>query len=175
MNTFFLKNKKNNFKKRGFTILFAVIVSSLVLAIGISIGSITLKQIKISILGRDSQVAFYSADSGSECVMYHDLINKYFATSSDSATAIPAPALEISCFDQLFPITSVETDSESATTTIIMKDEATSPNICAKVTISKYDSDNDGYSDRTIILSRGNNYCDANTNRLLERGIRIKY
>jgi hypothetical protein len=108
--------------------------------------------------------------------MYYDLIENAFATSSDSNMALAYP--EIECFGQRFAVTLPSGSNISlsaATTTIIMSDNLSSPNLCAKVTIAKYDSDGDGYSDRTTILSRGNNYCDGNKGRLLERGIRIRY
>lgn len=162
----FFDVKKNN---KGFTVLFAVIVSSLILAIGLSIGNITLKQIRISSLGRESQIAFYAADSGSECVMYYDLIEEAFATSSTSIS-YPGP---ITCFDKEIMIIGVEETSNAATTTIRVEDP--DAELCATIEIGKYDGDGDGYSEKTTILSRGNNVCGSGNMRLLERGIRIKY
>lgn len=62
-------------KVRGFTLFVAVLVSSLVLAIGFSIGSIALKQLMISGSGGGSLVAFYAADSAIECATYWDRKN----------------------------------------------------------------------------------------------------
>jgi len=56
------KFKKNN-KREGFVLLFAVLISSLVLAVGISMISIALKQVQLSGSGRDSQYAFYVANT----------------------------------------------------------------------------------------------------------------
>lgn len=84
-------------KNRGFTILFAVLVSSLVLALGIGIANITLKEIILSGTGRDSQFAFYAADTGTECALYWDFKGTdVFATSSgsvDGYSATGQPAL----------------------------------------------------------------------------------
>lgn len=66
----FKKNKKN---QKGFTLLFAVILSVLVLAVGASIISISLKQIILSGSARESQFAFYAANTGIECAFYWDL------------------------------------------------------------------------------------------------------
>jgi hypothetical protein len=68
------KNKKQDkkFKEKGFTLLFAVLVSTLVLAIGASIISIALKQVILSGSARDSQFAFYAANTGVECALYWD-------------------------------------------------------------------------------------------------------
>ena len=167
MKTFFAQ------KNKGFTVLFSVVVSALVLAIGLSIANITLKQIRISTLGRDSQVAFYAADSGSECVMYHDLINEAFATSSESdQAALPDT---ISCFGGEGNVEIDSLEDDSATSTITLSDDQGASGFCANVQIGKYDTNDDGYTDKTIILSRGYNLCNIDSTRLLERGIRIKY
>lgn len=62
--------KKN--KQSGFSILFASLIGSLVLSIGLAILSITLKQITLATAGRESQKAFYAADTGLEYAMYLD-------------------------------------------------------------------------------------------------------
>ena len=67
---------------RGFTLLLAALVSSIVLALGVSIFEISQKQVTLSSLGRDSQFAFYAADTGAECALYWDVRYNYFATST---------------------------------------------------------------------------------------------
>ncbi len=57
---------------RGFVLLYAVMTASIVLAVGISIISIALKQLSIANLGRESQYAFYAANTGAECALYLD-------------------------------------------------------------------------------------------------------
>jgi Tfp pilus assembly protein PilX len=68
--------KKNNFKKesknKGFAILFAVLLASFLVTLGISIFSISLKEIQITTSIRDSQIAYYAADSARECALYWD-------------------------------------------------------------------------------------------------------
>jgi hypothetical protein len=56
----------------GFVLLYAVMTSTIVLAVGVSIISIALKQLTISTLGRESQYAFYAANTGAECALYWD-------------------------------------------------------------------------------------------------------
>jgi len=55
--------------------LFAVLVSGVLLAIAISIGNISLKELIISNTIRESQAAFYAADSGMEKALYEDLVS----------------------------------------------------------------------------------------------------
>ncbi len=68
---FNFKIKKTN-NEKGFALLFSVLLSSLLLTIGLSIFNITLKELAISTAARQSIHAFYAADSGRECALYHD-------------------------------------------------------------------------------------------------------
>lgn len=63
------KNLQNN---KGYTLLFAVLVSSLVLAIGISILNVSKKEFLLASSARESVTAFYAADTGIECAAFHD-------------------------------------------------------------------------------------------------------
>lgn len=74
---------------RGFTLLLAALVASIVLALGSSIFSIAKKQVTLSSIGRDSQFAFYAADTGAECALYWDIKHDAFGAS--------APASAIAC------------------------------------------------------------------------------
>lgn len=52
----------------GFALLITLVVVSVVLAIGLSLMQITLKQLQLTITARDSEVAFYAANAGIECL-----------------------------------------------------------------------------------------------------------
>src|SRR3990167_3198528 len=71
--------------ERGFTLLLAALVSSIVLALGVSIFTIAQKELILSSLGRDSQYAFYAADTAAECALYWDVRHQAFATSAPSS------------------------------------------------------------------------------------------
>ena len=152
-------------RNKGFTVLFAVIISTLVLALGLGIVAITMKEIKLSGAGRDSELAFYAADSGLECAEYFDIAKAVFATStSDPAT--------VTC-NQIDTTTVTTGDESSATSTFRMYMEYVGavPTIskpCADVTVSK-----SGGS--TVIDSRGYNTCDPANLRRLERGYSVRY
>ncbi len=68
--------------QRGFTLLLAALVASIVLALGSSIFLIARKQVTLSSLGRDSQFAFYAADTGAECALYWDIRHSAFGSST---------------------------------------------------------------------------------------------
>ncbi|MBP9771847.1 MAG: LamG domain-containing protein [Candidatus Pacebacteria bacterium] len=57
----------------GFTLFYAVLTASLLLAIGIAIFNITFKELILSSGARESANAFYAADTGLECALYWDL------------------------------------------------------------------------------------------------------
>lgn len=58
---------------KGFTLFYAVLTASLLLAIGIAIFNITFKELILSSGARESANAFYAADTGLECALYWDL------------------------------------------------------------------------------------------------------
>lgn len=84
-------NNKPPVSQKGFTLLLAALVSAIVLSLGASIFTIARKQVTLSSLGRDSQFAFYAADTIAECALYYDIRQSAvtgftgFATSSVSA------------------------------------------------------------------------------------------
>lgn len=71
-------------EQRGFTLLLAAITSSIVLSLGAAIFAIAQKELALSSTGRESQFAFYAADTAAECALYWDVRFNYFATSSPS-------------------------------------------------------------------------------------------
>jgi len=80
MNTKYKKTKNqklrpfgpSSLRAAGFTLLFASLIGSLVIAVGLAILDITIKQLALASAGRESQQAFYSADTGTECALYLD-------------------------------------------------------------------------------------------------------
>lgn len=62
---------------KGFTLLLASLIASLLLSVGLSMFTIAQKEIILSSLGRDSQYAFYAADAGAECALYWDFKNAF--------------------------------------------------------------------------------------------------
>lgn len=84
-------------KEKGFTILLAALIASLVLALGISVFTIAQKQVILASISRSSQYAFYAADTAAECALYWDMRHNHFPTSSPPAT--------ITCDGETVPIT----------------------------------------------------------------------
>lgn len=61
---------KKNIQEKGVALFLAVLIMSVILAIGLGIGGILIQQIKISGNIGDSVVAYYAADSGIEQQIY---------------------------------------------------------------------------------------------------------
>ena len=69
------------------------VISSLLLSIGISIYNITLKELILSSYGRNSQFAFYAADTGLECALYWN-IKDAFSTTTPSTIECDGKTIE---------------------------------------------------------------------------------
>jgi hypothetical protein len=74
--------RKRKKRERGFTLLLAALIASIVLSLAASIFEIAQKEVALSSMGRDSQFAFYAADAAAECALYWDSRFGYFATST---------------------------------------------------------------------------------------------
>jgi Tfp pilus assembly protein PilX len=60
----------NNSQKRGFALVIGVAVAAILISVTFVMFSITLKQVTLATAGRNSQLAFYAADTGIECALY---------------------------------------------------------------------------------------------------------
>ena len=152
-----LKRQKNKHSNEGFTLLVAVLVSGVLLAIGLAIFNITIKELLLSSSGRDSQFAFYSADSGTECALYWDQKGGGFSTST--ASAISCNGTNISNVGGVGYDTAMSFEFEV-------------DGYCSIVSVTKSKT-----HPRTKIESKGYNTTCSNTvnPRRIERAIRVTY
>ena len=152
-----LQNNKSLSAKAGFAILYAVLISTILLSIGLAIFNLTIKDLQLSSLGRDSQFAFYAADTGAECAFYWDFHGNSFATSTSSS---------IECAGIVIGDMGGNEYGVPSTFTIDFSPEP----YCTIVSVTKYDS-----PARTVVESRGYNTCVASNPRRVERAIRATY
>lgn len=172
MNTFFFTPSPRT--KRGFTLLLAALISSIVLALGSSIFTIARKQVTLSSLGRDSQFAFYAADTIAECALYYDVRWSSFATSTASPAMQPLTCDQVSAAPVLLSSTADSAESK-LTLTLFTLDEAGNAQggNCAEVTVTKSPTapytviHADGYSAPCNLI--------ATNGRALQRSIEIQY
>ena len=173
-----MKNQTTHSPK-GFALLFAVLVASVLLSIGMSIFNLTVKELLLSSSGRESQFSFYAADTGAECALYWDFKGLYiFATSTDNRVPSPASADCIGQNININPTVTVDPVSPNASSAST-KFELIIPNIqgensCATVTVSKsFDSLTQIMS--TVVDSRGYNTCITTDPNRTERALRVSY
>jgi Tfp pilus assembly protein PilX len=146
-----IKIKKFN---EGFTLLLALIVANIVLIISLGVYGIIIREIELSGLGRESQIAFYAADTGTECVLYWDIKKGGISTTTQTT---------IECVGQ-----SVTVGQPGEWTQTDFKLNNFSNGACAKIVVKKHST--------TEVESRGYNFeCDSSLSRKVERGIKITY
>lgn len=61
--------------KKGYVLLLAVLISSIILAMSMGVFAISIKEVALATFARDSVRAFAAASRGLECAMFHDRIN----------------------------------------------------------------------------------------------------
>lgn len=74
-------------KQRGFTLLIAVIFTSVILAFAVALGSLGYKQSVLSSASLQSTSAFYAADAALECALYADQQQQLFDYSTFNAAS----------------------------------------------------------------------------------------
>jgi len=148
----------------GFTVLFAVLIGSILFSIGIAIAHLSTKEILLSVAGKQSEIAFFAADTGIECALYYDLrVGDIFPESSAGSVGGPI----VCSGNNNVTVTLDDSDSTAATSTFQID---FSPSGCAEVFVGKT------VTGSTVIESRGRNDCGGGVNRArVERALRVRY
>ena len=170
-------------KNQGFALLMAVIVTGTLLLIVYALSNISLKELILTHAGRESQIAFYAADTGVECAMFWDLKNPGGGGVSafdpfNGSSVIECNGNTIQAGVGTVPTVPTASNSlvggggaGNPTSTFYINLEPNVPSqagACAIVRVGKHQI---GNIVRTIILSRGYNTCDLDNARRLERGL----
>jgi Tfp pilus assembly protein PilX len=143
---------------RGFTLLIAMVLVSVALAIGLALLDIAYKQVILAAASRQSQVAFYNADTALECALYHD--------QQENAFSYDAPLAAVTCANTSLEVSSDQSSSpRTRTFSLSCEGGGTS----GMVTIYKW---NTGAS---AIFASGYNTCDTTNPRRVERGLKVTY
>lgn len=170
----FIKSKRE-YKNTsgGFTILYAILLTVVVLTIGLSLLSVLVQQISLSGAERESGLSFYTSDSGMECALYWDISGNAFRLGNPITCdgTVPLPPGIVKSVASLGPPTLVE---EKYTFNALF------PNGCANVTVFKIvDTGPPEIVSTTTIQSRGyNTTCPPTASAKpwrLERGLQTTY
>jgi len=170
-------------KQSGYTLLFAVLVSVLVLGVAVFISGVARKQYILSSTALDSMYSFYAADSGIECV----------AASGVPSSTMP---IAINCNTQSF---TPPVGYSSPNPPVSYPDQTGQPvesnfnfgfyppgypnslTGCAVIKIDIYPTSSGWHE---VIISRGYNLCtgsassygpDTSSPRTVERALRLDY
>lgn len=158
-----MKNYYKNKNNKGYAILFTIIIVGIILAIATGMSDVAYKEIILSSVASDSQVAFYQADTAAECGLYVDqvltipylLLNPTSFTCGRNSSGIATP------------IHIGQVDPNQASYYLgskLLKDP------CFDVTL-----DLTGNTGNSIITANGYNVCDKTNTRTVERSIKVTY
>ena len=149
-----LKTAKIHNNESGFFLLYAIILTSIMLIIGTGILDVTLQQIAYSGVDRESVRAFYAADAGIECGLSLDFALNKLSTSTPPGTYTPGGS-ETVCNASSITITTT-TNPPKFTFNMWLDKASASNKSCASVTVSRV-INADGTTGTTTISSLGYN------------------
>ncbi len=146
---------------RGFALVISVIITSVVLAVGIALIDIAYKQVLLSSSAKNSQYAFYNADSALECALYWDQKSNAFDYSAPLASG------SITCDTRA--ISNYASNVSGARRVTTFDIPCATGGSSATITIYKQSSGS------TDLYSNGYNTCDASNATRIERGLKARY
>lgn len=149
---------------RGFALLVAVVLTSVLLSVGLALLDISYKQVILSSTARQSQYAFYAADTAMECALYWDQKQNAFSYTAPLAT-IRCSATDIT------PSTSVSGGIRTTTFSTPCVN-----GVSGSVTVYKTNGAIcSGTSATSCIYASGYNTCTSSDPRRIERGLKVFY
>lgn len=151
--------------QRGFTLLVAIVLSSVALSVGLALLDIAYKQSILASASKQSQIAFYNADAALECALYWDQQKAFFNTSN------PFNLVEsdLRCNDG--GVTFVGTIRSGSKVETVFTIPCSGGGTSAEVTVRK----NETGTYQNAIYAKGYNSCDTTNQRRIERGLKVTY
>ena len=147
--------------QKGFTLLIAVILSSVVLTIGLALLDVAYKQVVLSSTAKQSQAALYNADSALECALYYDQkFNAFDFAAPDAASTLLCSST---------PVTNYSSVPDANKRVTIFTLPCAGTGVYATTTIYKY------ANGATTLYANGFNTCNSNDPVRIERGLKATY
>ncbi len=146
---------------RGFTLLIAVVLSSVIVSVSLALIDITYKQVTLASAAMQSQYAFYNADTALECALYWD--------QKANAFDYGAPLAESSITCAELPIQDYVVSQSGGVQSISFTLPCAGGGSKGNVTVTKTSTG------ATSIFGNGYNTCTVNDVRRIERGIKATY
>lgn len=159
--------KKNKLKnQKGYAMLFTIIIVSAISVITAGLSSIAYKQLTLSSLAKDSQVATIWADTANECALFfHQKLFPYYSEDANDPTTWACGGQELE-----FELNRGEEDLRYSLSPV--EDQNSKKNPCFKIVTSQVNNE-DGI--QVKIESSGYNICDTQHIRSVERSYQINY
>jgi hypothetical protein len=154
-----MKNYKIQKNNRGFVLLYVIVISSIVLAIAIGVTNIAFNEVKFSTSAKDTNDAFFAADTGVECALFWDNSDLLYNTFIGSAGE------EMKCYGNHVDLT--PSGDIIGPWTFTISNLGSSENSCVKVTVDKSIIPN------TKITSVGQSNC--NSSNYVLRKLEVTY
>ena len=161
---------KSQSSTTGFVLLFAVTLSSILLAIALGVSNVAFRELRFSTNARDTNDAFFSADTGIECALFYDKgVDQYDAFGGTLSSINCAGNSNIvnqsssgSITNYYFKILNLGSSEQSCTIVRVTKDSSSPPDVL------------------TTIVSKGYNLgsassCPSSSANLVEREIKVDY
>ncbi|MES2668747.1 MAG: hypothetical protein V4644_03615 [Patescibacteria group bacterium] len=150
---------------RGFTLLIAVVLTSVLLSVALALLDITYKQVVLSSVARQSQYAFYAADSAMECALYWDQQRNAFSYLG------VIPGNSIQCSGTNISLTSSVSGGIRTTTF----STPCADGLTASITIEKTNGTACSGTATSCLYASGYNSCNSGDLRRVERGLKVFY
>lgn len=144
---------------RGFTLLIAVILTSVLLAIGLALLDVAYKQVVLASTVKQSETAFYSADAALECALYWDQKRGAFSYST--------PLASINCGSRAIAVTSSVNGSTRTSSFTMTCPDGTG----TRATVVAYKTS----AGATGLYASGYSSCITSDPRRVERGLKVTF
>lgn len=155
-----MKKIKLKIKNSGFVILFAVTLAAILLSIALGVSNVALREIKFGTSAKDTNEAFFAADTGAECALVNDKSTSHSFVSTGSTGNIQCLGNTIT-LNGSSPVWSFNISGLGA---------GNNPQGCATVTVNKTNP-------TTVVTSKGynNSGCNTNSSTAVERQLEVRY
>jgi hypothetical protein len=163
----YILNKDKN--QKGYAILFAVVVISAISVIVAGLTNTSLKQVVLSSLAKDSQIAFYQADTASDCAFYAEMVH---SLQSGNENFFQTNGQAWSCGGEDLIVRSVDNGNYDLVPTEALE---VSNDPCFRISVVKNITETDPPSVFVNIKAKGYNVCNKNNPKIVEREIEINY
>ncbi|MEY2672023.1 MAG: hypothetical protein RL687_440 [Candidatus Parcubacteria bacterium] len=155
------QNKNITHSQKGYAILYTVVIISIIMTISIGLSNAVNKQLILSSVARDSQSAFYQADTAIECALLIQFTYAPYVTDDNfdcglktDGTGITLTAIEDSASPGVFRI----------------KDDSITSGPCFEIYVDERTP-----SPNKLIRASGYNECNPTSPKRVERSFEVRY